>query len=146
MIVDGFREHIENLGYVPGSGPLLQSVAASARTAVGQEAHGSLHDSGETPWHPSRRRRAPPKRLVRQFADHSVARPAFAATPPTPPIRPHNPTGQHSAVGLDPLPSDFEAKLVETAERGQVRASEGSVRHVEVFQMGGVGTSILDRP
>jgi hypothetical protein len=44
------------------------------------------------------------------------------------------------------LPDDDEAELVQTAERGQVRADEGSVGHVEVFQMGGVGTSILGRP
>jgi len=44
------------------------------------------------------------------------------------------------------LPHDFQTELVQTAERGQVRASEGSVTHVEVFQMSGVGTFILGRP
>src|SRR5215212_1985864 len=39
-----------------------------------------------------------------------------------------------------------QAELIQAAERGQVRAAEGSVRHDEVFQMGGVGTSILGRP
>ena len=46
-------------------------------------------------------------------------------------------------------PVDDQAELVEPAERGQVRAGEarrGSVKHVEVFRMGGVGTSILGRP
>ncbi len=32
------------------------------------------------------------------------------------------------------------------AGHGQIRAREGSVRHVEVFLMGGVGTSIIGRP
>jgi hypothetical protein len=44
------------------------------------------------------------------------------------------------------LPHNDEAELVQTAERGQVRAGEGSVGHVEVFRMGGVGTPILGRP
>ena len=57
-----------------------------------------------------------------------------------------DPARQHRPVGLKPLPDDLEAELVEAAERGQVRAGEGSVRHVEVFRMGGVGTSIIGRP
>jgi hypothetical protein len=44
------------------------------------------------------------------------------------------------------LADDFEAELVKAAERGQVRAGEGSVKHVEVFRMGGVGTPIIGRP
>jgi len=36
---------------------------------------------------------------------------------------------------LQALPGHLEPELVEAAERGQVRADEGSVRHVEVFQM-----------
>jgi len=43
-------------------------------------------------------------------------------------------------------PGGHETELVETAERGQIRAGEGSVRHVEVFQMVSVRTSILRRP
>ena len=36
-------------------------------------------------------------------------------------------------------------QLVEAGERGQVRASEGSVRHVEVFPVGSVRTPIIGR-
>ena len=36
--------------------------------------------------------------------------------------------------------------FVEAAERGQVSASEGSVRHAEVLPMGGVRTPITGRP
>jgi hypothetical protein len=57
---------------------------------------------------------------------------------------------QAALAGLESLPRDFEAELVEAAERGQVSAGEarnrGSVRHVEVFQMGSVRTSIFGRP
>ena len=41
--------------------------------------------------------------------------------------------------------SDCE-ELAEATERGQIRAREGSVRHVEVFRMDGVRTSIIGRP
>jgi hypothetical protein len=34
------------------------------------------------------------------------------------------------------LANHFKAELIDTAERGQVRTSEGSVAHVEVFQTG----------
>ena len=44
------------------------------------------------------------------------------------------------------LADDLEAELIEAGERGQVRASEGSVGHVEVFRMGSVRTSIFGRP
>jgi len=78
--------------------------------------------------------------------DHGVTRDALAAAAPTPLIGLEDAAGQHSAVGFESLPDDVEAELLEAAERGQVRAREGSVRHVEVFQMDGVGTSIFGRP
>src|SRR6185295_16783812 len=40
----------------------------------------------------------------------------------------------------------LQPELIEVAERRQIRASEGSVRHVEVFQLGGVRTPIIGRP
>jgi hypothetical protein len=54
--------------------------------------------------------------------------------------------GQHRRVRFQALPDHLQAERVELAERGQVRASEGSVRHVEVFRMGGVRAPILGRP
>lgn len=44
------------------------------------------------------------------------------------------------------LPGGFKTKLVETAERGEVRANEGSVQQVEVSRMASVRTSIIGRP
>jgi len=52
-------------------------------------------------------------------------------------------TRRDRTIGLEPLPDDLEAERFQTAERGQVRASEGSVTHVEVFRMGGVTTCDL---
>jgi hypothetical protein len=57
-----------------------------------------------------------------------------------------DPTGQDRTVGLETLPDDDEPEVVQAAERGQVGADEGSVGHVEVFRMSGVGTFILERP
>jgi len=57
-----------------------------------------------------------------------------------------HPARQHRTIRLQPLPDSFQAELLQAAERRQVRTSEGSVRHVEVFQMGGVRTPIIGRP
>src|SRR5215475_8850961 len=57
-----------------------------------------------------------------------------------------DPARQDRAIGLQTLADHDQAELIQAAERGQVRAAEDSVRHVEVFQMGGLGTSILGRP
>lgn len=92
------------------------------------------------------RGRTPPERLVRQSPGHGVTRRALAPAAAAPPVRLHDPAGDHSAVGLQTLPNGFEAEFDEWAERGQVRASKGSVVHVEVFWMGRVRTSILGRP
>jgi uncharacterized membrane protein YkvA (DUF1232 family) len=91
-------------------------------------------------------RGAPPDRLVSQPADHGVTRGAFASAAAAPLVRLHDPARQDSSAGLEALPHDVEAELVQTSERGQVRARGGSARHVEVFRMGGVGTPIFGRP
>jgi hypothetical protein len=48
----------------------------------------------------------------------------------------NDPAGQHAMTGFEALPDDLQAELIDTNECGQVRASKGSVRHVEVFLMG----------
>jgi len=45
-------------------------------------------------------------------------------------------------IGLEALPDGLQAELLQTAEGGQVRTGEGSVRHVEVFPMDSVRTPI----
>ena len=57
-----------------------------------------------------------------------------------------DPAQQHRASGFQPLSRHLQAEFIEAAERGQVRACEGSVRHVEVFRLGSVRTPILGRP
>lgn len=91
-------------------------------------------------------RRTPAQWLMRQPPDHRVARHAFTATTPAPAVRLDNPARQHRTSGLEPLSHDFEAELVHASECGQVRASEGNVRHVEVFPMGSMRTPIIGRP
>lgn len=56
------------------------------------------------------------------------------------------PTRRDRPAGFEALSGDLQAELVEAAERGHMRAGEGTVGHVEVFRVGGVGTSILGRP
>jgi hypothetical protein len=83
---------------------------------------------------------------VSQPPHHGVSRTALTATPAAPLIRFHDPTSQDCSTGLDSLSDDLQAEFVKPGETGQVSASEGSVRHVEVFQMSGVGTFIIGRP
>ena len=44
------------------------------------------------------------------------------------------------------LTRHFQAQVIQARERAQVRAIKGSIGHVEVFQMDGVGISIIERP
>src|SRR5690606_24727779 len=73
-----------------------------------------------------------------------VGRPDSA--PPAPVVRLEHPAGQHRTVGIEQLAGDLQAEVVQAGEGGQVRAREGSVRHVEVFRMGSVRTPIFGRP
>jgi len=47
---------------------------------------------------------------------------------------------------VEPLLCDLKTKLIKQTKRGQTRASEGNVRHVEVSQLDSARTSILGRP
>src|SRR5699024_3645314 len=75
-----------------------------------------------------------------------VARGALAPAPSAPAVIGHDAAGQHRPIGLQPLAHDLQAEVIEASERGQVRGSEGSVRHVEVFPVGSVRTPIIGRP
>ncbi|WP_221443071.1 hypothetical protein, partial [Nocardiopsis algeriensis] len=71
---------------------------------------------------------------------------ALAAAAAAPLIGLDDPAQEHRSIRFQTLAHSLKAEVVESAERGQVRAREGSVMHVEVFRMGGVRTSILGRP
>jgi hypothetical protein len=75
------------------------------------------------------RRRAPPQRFVRQASDHRVPRGTLALAPATPLIGLDDTTRQHRTIRLHSLPDHLQTQLVETSERSQIRAGEGSVRH-----------------
>jgi len=93
------------------------------------------------------RRGSPPERLVRQLTGHAVPRRSFITAPATPPVVLDDAAGQHRTFQFQALPDHDQAELVEAAERGQAGARESSsVKHVEVFRVAGVGTSILGRP
>jgi len=92
------------------------------------------------------RRRAPPQRFVRQASDHRVPRGTLAPAPATPLIGLDDTTRQHRTIRVHSLPDHLQTQLVETSERSQIRASEGSVRHVEVPPAGSMRTPIIRRP
>ena len=130
----------------PGSGlGGLAGVLAPHVAAVGAPVAADRDLQGRGP---------PAQRLVRQPPDDAVAGCAFAAAASAPGgtsrlrgmVGFGDPAGEDRAVRLEALTDAVKAELVKAAERGQVGGSEGSVRHVEVFQMGCVGTPILGRP
>ena len=88
----------------------------------------------------------PPERLVRQPPDHAVTWHALTAAPATPLVGTNDTASQHRTVGFEPVPRDLRTKRIKPTKRGQVRASEGNVRYVEVSRMDRVRTSILERP
>ena len=63
-----------------------------------------------------------------------------------PPVGLENPAFQNCLAWLDALTSSGEAEPVQAAEGIECRGRGGSVRHVEVFQMASVRTSIIGRP
>ena len=91
-------------------------------------------------------RGAPPVRLVRGAPDHRVTRLVLASAASTPLVLTSNPASQYCMVGLNVLAGHFQAQVIQARERGQVRVIKGSIGHVEVFQMDGVGTPIIRRP
>ena len=83
---------------------------------------------------------------VRQAPDHRVTRLALASAASTPPVLTSDPASQHSMVWQHALARHFQAQVIQARERAQVRVIKGSIGHVEVFQMDGVGTPIIGRP
>lgn len=56
------------------------------------------------------------------------------------------PAFQDGQIGLDPLADGSESGLVQAAERVEIGVGEGSLVHIEVFRMGSVRISIIERP
>ncbi len=95
-------------------------------------------------------RRAPPEGLMSQSAGHGIPYLALLAATSTPSILVGDPTRQHRPVGIQVLAGHLHPELIKPAESGQIGADKarttGSVVHVEVFRMVGVGTPIIGRP
>ena len=49
-------------------------------------------------------------------------------------------------IGLNALTRHLQSQVIQARERAQIRAIKDSIGHVEVFQMDGVGTPIIERP
>jgi hypothetical protein len=158
-VVGGVPRHRQGLGH-PGHAQMLaddgfqrpaQPAARQPRPRLGGLAgvltpHMPAPGAAVAAHRDLQRRRPPPERLMRQPTQHGVARNALAAAAVAPVIGLDDPAGQHRPIRVKPLPDHDETQLIKAAERRQVRAGEGSVKHVEVFRMAGLGTSILERP
>ena len=75
-----------------------------------------------------------PERLMSQHARDRSPRQCLAATTPTPRIRHGYPTLDHRPIWLQTLTHSDQTKLIQPAERGQIRAGEGSLVHGEASQ------------
>ena len=91
-------------------------------------------------------RGTPPAGLVRQAPDHRVTSHALAPAAATPPILTSNAACQHCMVWPNVLTRHLQPQAIQARERAQIRAIKDSIGHVEVFQMDGVGISIIGRP
>ena len=98
-------------------------------------AHAHMQDRG-----------TPPVRFVRQAPDYRVTRLALAPAASAPPVLTNDAACQHCVVWLNALAGYFQAQVIQVRERAQVGAIKGSIGHVEVFRMDGVGISIIERP
>ena len=98
-------------------------------------AHAHMHNRG-----------TPPAGLVRQAPDHRVTSHALASAASTPPILTSNTARQHSTVFLNALTRHLQPQAIQAREHAQIRAIKDSMRHVEIFQMDGVATPIIERP
>ncbi len=91
-------------------------------------------------------RRSPAQRNVGQPAHHRASGHALLAALVAPVVAIADQALKDRAIGFDQLAGGSQSQPVELAEGVEIRRSEGSVGHVEVFRMGSVGTSIIGRP
>ncbi|GFG76091.1 hypothetical protein MBOT_34560 [Mycobacterium botniense] len=63
----------------------------------------------------------------------TVSRGALFPAAATPRVVIDDPARQHRPISLQALAGHLQPELIKAAEHGQIGASEGSVRHVEVF-------------
>ncbi len=85
-----------------------------------------------------------------QSAGHGIPYLALLAATSTPSILVGDPTRRHRPLGIQVLAGHLHPELIKPAESGQTGADKarttGSVVHVEVFRMRGVGNPIIGRP
>ena len=91
-------------------------------------------------------RRSPTERFVRQPTRRGIPQAPLLAAAPARRVTVDDAAGQHRTIRFQELPGDAQTEPVEPRERSQIWGREGSVSHVEVFQMDGVGTTIFGRP
>ena len=148
----GFLDTYEKLGY-PNYVRVLVDEAPKANSCVRSSSHDTAHDPRDSSlWAPVAAnahvhdRGTPPAGLMRQAPDHRVTTNALAPAASTPPVLTSNTARQHCMVCLNVLTRHLQPQAIQARERAQIRAIKGSIGHVEVFQMDGVGTPIIGRP
>ena len=128
-----YGRHVQDDGDVPVSIRGVAPHMGALRASVAAHAH--VQDRG-----------TPPAGLVRGAPDYRVTRLALASAASAPPILTHYLACQDGPLASYTLARHFQTQVIQACECAQVRAIKGSIGHVEVFQMGGVGISIIERP
>ena len=148
----GFLDTYEKLGY-PNYVRVLVHEAPKANSSVRSSSHDTVHDPRDSSlWAPvaanahMHDRGTPPAGLMRQAPDYRVTRNALAPAASTPLVLTSNAASQHCMVWPNALTRHLQPQAIQARERAQVRAIKDSIGHVEVFQMDGVGISIIERP
>lgn len=88
----------------------------------------------------------PPQRHMGELADHPAHHDTLTATPPT---QAYSSTTWHVCTARlrgDKPAVDLQAEPVDTAEGSDIRRGKSTAGQVEIFQMGCVGTPIIERP
>lgn len=97
--------------------------------------------------HPNQEGGGPPaQRHMGHPAHHGADRDALGAAVPAPGVVVEDSAFQHGSAFFEVLAGDGESELVDQAETINIGDGKSRLGHVEVFQMGSVGTSIFGRP
>jgi len=89
--------------------------------------------------------RSPPERFVREVPGDGIPGTSLAAALLAPGVSINDFAVQHGLLRGEVLPGHGESEFVQSTKSRHVRAGTGSVGHVKVFRVGGVGTPIIER-
>ena len=126
---------------------MAAELRAGCRCTAGVLAPDSGAVSAPVSVHPDQECGGPPSQWnVRELAHYGADRDAFGAAVSAPGVVLEDSAFQDRSAFFEVLAGDGESELVDQAETINIGDGKSRLGHVEVFQMGSVGTSIFGRP